>query len=64
MKHYLVTEFICSYFTCTFLSPCIKGKFSFLCFCILMNNKDLFDLIKMGLIAADVNTEIIPVVRV
>ena len=29
-----------------------------------MNNKDLFDLIKMGLIAADVNTEIIPVVRV
>ena len=30
------------------LSPCVKGKFSFLCFvylCILMNNKDLFDLI-------------------
>ena len=46
------------------LEPMCQRKIFIFSLCILMNNKDLFDLIKMGLFAAHVNTEIIPVVTV
>ena len=41
------------YFKCTFLSPCVKGNLNFyvLYIYILMNNKDLFDLIRVVITA-------------
>ena len=43
------------YFKCTFFSPCVKGFFLIFMLCILMNNKDLFDLIWFGLLGRTVS---------